>query len=1322
MSKKALLIAILMFSAPLAGCTEEAGPANVLGCTSSDAVNYNANATMDDSSCDFDSDGDGVLDNLEVDGCTDEVANNHEPEATENDDSCDYDLDNDGVMDADEVEGCTNSTANNFDELVTEEDGSCDYDLDDDGILDADEVEGCTNSTANNFNEHVTDDDGSCDYDLDDDGVLDDDEVGGCTNSTANNYNGSATDDDGSCDYDLDDDGVLDAEEVDGCTDSAANNYNGSATDEDGSCDYDLDDDGVLDADEIGGCTDSVANNYDGSATDEDGSCDYDLDDDGVLDADEVEGCTDEDAVNHDPLATEEDGSCSYQVTIQSVMADFEQGEISYEEAFESLEDIRRCTESPYASNRPCDLVMAEWQYPDPGTIDPADSYDSTRGDYIENIFDTLFRYEANEQGVLFLEPRLALGFSLSEDGLTYTFELRQGVFFSNGDPMTSEDVRFSWCRTIDYGSPDSGVSWILDQNFDCDSIVTHNDTHLSVTLFQPFAGFPATLSYTVGSVINSELCIENKDWTWSEEWECNDWVANGPIGSGTGPFYLEEPFDNDRLSEGGGGVAHLLPNWLYWEDGNFNFNQIEVIEAYDWDERNTLFSTYQIDMSDVFIEQYCLNHTDPDSIESLPGFNCEYVETFTTTLAAMKVDRDDENGEHVLNHDCDGDGSDDCNAMSIPDVRLAISYSFDYEWHRNETYDGMLAPQFGPIPNGFLFDDTQYHVFSYNLSLAEEILEDAGFIRQYDCDSLTESGEPTVVEENDRDGDECRLPNVLRIIANPNSNRQDMAYRLADDLYYIGVAANGSALEWSDYLDANYGGNWDVKFSGWAPDYLDPDNYWTPFAASSDIGGDAYGTGYQNSELDEKIFDARIEANSSTRWDLYSDAFEIWSDDPNMIIVGQYNGIRLSHDYVELHPYSAVGSPHWFDISKTEVIEIALMHDQSGPISQFAPGFSSASWIAVDYVNSMQDDYRFVIVEYDTGCDGNIAAEAAQDVIDDGIGLVVGPMCSGASMGANSVLKSAGIPHISPASTSRWLAEEGEYPDFFRVVPFDGYEVLAIIEALVDSGGSDPLLVLSSNWVDDQRADYFLGEWLGMGNSQICGEITYDEEYDDPDDIAQWVIDEGCGEAVFFDWNWEEAGSTFNSAIVEAMVESGYSGAIFGGPQLGAPEWLESFQNQSNADGVIGLNWTHYSNDVYEWNDSSSPRGQEFSAACAADADCLSGIYTAHAFDAVLINAEASMLHHLLEQDEDASESYTLADSIRFIGHNWEGASGNITFDADGEIDPGIAICSIIHNSSSNVTSLDCSEEWVPSSFENLPTGGYYGFDVYSGQASTED
>jgi len=241
---KAMIFTLMMLTVPLAGCTGDDDPADV-GCTNTDANNYNENVTKDDGSCDYDLDDDGVQDRYEVDGCTDNTANNYMNSATDEDGSCDYDLDDDGVLDADEILGCTDSAANNYKFRATDDDGSCDYDLDDDEVLDADEILGCTDSTANNYNSEATDEDGSCDYDLDDDGVLDADEILGCTDSTANNYNSEATDEDGSCDYDLDDDGVLDADEILGCTDSAANNYNSEATDEDGSCDYDLGDVGV---------------------------------------------------------------------------------------------------------------------------------------------------------------------------------------------------------------------------------------------------------------------------------------------------------------------------------------------------------------------------------------------------------------------------------------------------------------------------------------------------------------------------------------------------------------------------------------------------------------------------------------------------------------------------------------------------------------------------------------------------------------------------------------------------------------------------------------------------------------------------------------------------------------------------------------------------------------------------------------------------------------------------------------------------------------------------------------------------------------------
>ena len=137
----AMIFTLMMLTVPLAGCTGDDGPVDVLGCTNADANNYNENVTKDDG-------------------------------------SCDYDLDDDGVLDADEILGCMDSKANNYNLEATDEDGSCDYDLDDDGVLDADEVPGCRHwmniiLVPSNYNPKATDDDGSCDFDLDDDGILD---------------------------------------------------------------------------------------------------------------------------------------------------------------------------------------------------------------------------------------------------------------------------------------------------------------------------------------------------------------------------------------------------------------------------------------------------------------------------------------------------------------------------------------------------------------------------------------------------------------------------------------------------------------------------------------------------------------------------------------------------------------------------------------------------------------------------------------------------------------------------------------------------------------------------------------------------------------------------------------------------------------------------------------------------------------------------------------------------------------------------------------------------------------------------------------------
>ena len=264
---------------------------------------------------------------------------------------------------------------------------------------------------------------------------------------------------------------------------------------------------------------------------------------------------------------------------------------------------------------------------------------------------------------------------------------------------------------------------------------------------------------------------------------------------------------------------------------------------------------------------------------------------------------------------------------MEVGAVRAAISYAFDYETHRRDTYDNSLAPQYGPIPAGFLYADTQYEAFTYDLVYAEQLLEDAGFIRQYDCSSLSRSGAADVVAEADRDGTECRLPNILGVMANEgNDYRIAMAGQLAEALGTIGVATAGDAKPWAEYLTMYYTRTWDIRFSGWAPDYLDPANYWSPFAGGYSIGGDAYGTGYENADVNAALIIGRTPQDDATREQAYVDAFEAWILDPNMMIIGQYNGVGVKHDDICSPDWVAIGSAHWFDYDKLPEVNGALV------------------------------------------------------------------------------------------------------------------------------------------------------------------------------------------------------------------------------------------------------------------------------------------------------------------------------------------------------------------------------------------------------------
>ncbi|HVL08378.1 MAG TPA: ABC transporter substrate-binding protein, partial [Burkholderiaceae bacterium] len=104
-------------------------------------------------------------------------------------------------------------------------------------------------------------------------------------------------------------------------------------------------------------------------------------------------------------------------------------------------------------------------------------SGDSQR--YAMQIYDTLYGFDAKGNVI----PRMAENYKMSPDGLTYTFTLRKGIKFHNGDPFTSEDVKYSIERIIDPASKSTRRVYFAPV---VDSIETPSPTTVVVKLKQP--------------------------------------------------------------------------------------------------------------------------------------------------------------------------------------------------------------------------------------------------------------------------------------------------------------------------------------------------------------------------------------------------------------------------------------------------------------------------------------------------------------------------------------------------------------------------------------------------------------------------------------------------------------------------------------------------------------------------------------------------------------------------------------------------------------------------------------------------------------------
>ena len=156
------------------------------------------------------------------------------------------------------------------------------------------------------------------------------------------------------------------------------------------------------------------------------------------------------------------------------------------------------------------------------------------------NIFDRLVEVESDpENGSSRIVPSLADSWEISEDGLIYIFHLHPGVMFSNGSPLTSSDVEYTFKRLLTL--PDSVNQDIASSILGADRLQNNetdilegfdiiNDETFSITLEQPYAAFLACLSTPGASILDKETTEEAGD----------TFGIDPAMTVGTGPFIFD--------------------------------------------------------------------------------------------------------------------------------------------------------------------------------------------------------------------------------------------------------------------------------------------------------------------------------------------------------------------------------------------------------------------------------------------------------------------------------------------------------------------------------------------------------------------------------------------------------------------------------------------------------------------------------------------------------------------------------------------------------------------------------------------------------------
>lgn len=314
-------------------------------------------------------------------------------------------------------------------------------------------------------------------------------------------------------------------------------------------------------------------------------------------------------------------------------------------------------------------------------SVDPAFDYEYAGWEVIANVYEPLVTYDRKDPtkfvGVL------AESWTSSADGMLYTFKLRQGVKFSNGDEFDANAVKYSIDRVLKMNQP---PVWMLSQDLDLNSVKVIDKYTVEFHLTQAYAPFLATLATMTASIVNPNE-VEAHGGVVADS--TNPWMDSNA--AGTGPFVLQEWIKGDHLT--------LARNPVYWGTPP----KLEKVIMY----YKTSVQTRLLDIKSGFAQIAVIDVNHITDVQGVQGIVVESIGlSYHIDFVYFNTKKP---------------------PFDDPLVRKAVVHAINYEAIQSGINKDLTVRYVGPFAKGMEGYDETIQPYKYDPELAKQLLVQAG-------------------------------------------------------------------------------------------------------------------------------------------------------------------------------------------------------------------------------------------------------------------------------------------------------------------------------------------------------------------------------------------------------------------------------------------------------------------------------------------------------------------------------------------------------------------------------------------------------------------